>query len=383
MSIFSFAGRRDIYRVNVSHTLNSVATSIIGVYVPIFLLVHGFSLSQTIVFFMTLHCAGALFAVTIIPSLIRKWGLISTFKLYYPLEIICMVMLNILPFYPGLFWIVAIIGGLATFSYWVPLNILLVKNTEKDVMGSDVANFFALPKVFGIAGPLIGAALVPFVGFWPVFGITIIGLLISYVPLRGITNQGVSNTFDLKISNVWSKLKERKSLFVLEMFDNIIEESEWFWGILVYLIIGTLQAPGIAGSLSAIGGALFTVFVGKYANKNPRKLIPIAIFSLIIVWGVRVFIDNALHAYIITVFASFISTLFLVSYFSMIYKEIRYKEEEEFLILREIPTVMGRMIVFSTVLVTINYPKLFFALPVLALILLAFLLYSSHESRRA
>lgn len=156
----------------------------------------------------------------------------------------------------------------------------------------------------------------------------------------------------------------------MEGFDNIVEESEWFWGIFVFLIIGTLQAPGIVGSLEALGGAVFTVMVGKYANRSAKVLIPVASAGLIIVWVVRAFIDNALPAYMITIVASFVMTLFLVSYFSMIYRAVKNQKEEEFLILREIPTVLGRMVVFSTILVTISNPRFFFMLPILTTLVL-------------
>ena len=379
MNFFSFDGRRDIYRIHVSHTLHNIALSIVSVYIPIFLLTLGYSLSKTITFFIVFHLAGLLFALFICPSLIRRWGLVRLFKIYYPLEISFFILLHFLSVVPSLFYTAAIMGGLATFAYWVPLNILLIKNIKSEEMGSDLANFFALPKVFGIVGPSISAILIPLVGFWPIFIIVIIGLVLSYLPLLGIRNNEIAQSFDFQISHAWSKLRERKLLFLLEGFDNIIEESEWFWGIFVFLIIGTLQAPGIVGSLEALGGAIFTVIVGKYANKSVKVLIPIASVGLIITWFARVFIENALPAYSITLIASFFMTLFLVSYFSMIYRAVKNQQEEEFLLLREIPTVLGRMVVFGTILITVENPRLFFVLPILTMIILLAVFVSRRE----
>lgn len=372
MNLFSFENKREIYRIHVAHTLHNVALSVVSIYIPIFLLTLGFSLTKTIAFFAVFHGTGLLFALAVCPYMIRRWGLVRLLKFYYPVEIGFFVLLNFLPVLPHLFWLIAIVGGLANFSYWVPMNMLLIKHAEMEKMGSDLASFFALPKAFGILGPLISAALIPLIGFWPVFIIVIIGLILSYLPLVGIRNSEITTSFDFQISRAWSKLRERKLLFVLEGFDNIIEESEWFWGIFVFLIVGTLHAPGIVGSLGALGGALFTVIVGKYANRSAKALIPIASAGLITVWVVRTFIDNALSAYMVTVVASFVTTLFLVSYFSMIYRAVKNQKEEEFIILREIPTVLGRMVVFGTIILTIGNPRFFFMLPILtALVLLA------------
>ncbi len=383
MKFFSFADKREIYRIHVLHSLRGFASSIISVYVPIFLLTLGYSLSKVIIFFIVFHITGLLFTIFVCPILIRKLGPVRLIKIYYPLEISYLILLNFLSAFPSLFFVIAIMGGLAMFSYWIPVKILLIKKAEKEKMGSDLANFFVLPKVFGIIGPLISAGLIPLIGFWPVFLIAISILVFSYLPLIGISGREIIQNFDIRLSRVWSKLRERKSLFILELFDDIVGQSEWFWGIFVFLIIGTLEAPGIVGSLNTLGSIIFTIIVGKYANKNSKVLVPIASVCIAIVWIARVFIEKALSAYLITIVASFVMTFFLVSYFSTIYRTVKNQQEEEFLILREIPMVLGRLIVFGAILITANSPRLFFALPIFATLVFLVVFMSTRDKLAA
>lgn len=98
------------------------------------------------------------------------------------------------------------------------------------------------------------------------FIIASIGLLISYLPLRKITDDLVS--VNIQFSNITHKLWRRKKIFFMEMFDNIIEESEWFWGIFAFLLIGTLEAPGYVAAAAAIGSALFAKFIGKKVDRS-------------------------------------------------------------------------------------------------------------------
>lgn len=373
MRIFGVSFERDIHRVQLSHALRSVALSFVGVYVPIFLLTHGFSLVETILFFVVLHVVGLVFGLVVCPFLMSWYGLTWTLRLSYPLQILFFVLLNLLPTNP-IFWIlVAGIGGIATFVYWMPLNILLVKHADEKKMGSDLGAFFALPKVFGIAGPLVGAVSIPFLGFWPMFVVAGIGLVISYLPLVRIGENGTIVKF--RFSQAIAKLRKRKLLFFLEGFDNIIEESEWFWGIFVFLLIGSLAAPGIVGGLEALGGALFAILVGKLADKSAMKLIPIASLGLVAIWFARLFIETPLPAYLISVVSSFAMTLFLVSYFSVIYRNIKNDDEEAFLILREIPTVLGRMVVFGSILLVASNPRYFFILPIIVALFLLVLFF--------
>src|SRR5579859_288706 len=245
-----------IIRVYTAHTINTVAGSIIGVYVPAYLLTLGYPLARVILFYVITHGVGLLFGLFLFVPLVKKWGLLNTFKLYYPLQILTLLFLSLLKSHYGLPEIVAIFNGLANFAYWIPLNIFLIKHSDYQEMGSSLSKFFALPSLFGIIGPLIGAVLIPFIGFWPVFVITAIGVLVSFVPLAHIGDKEIAIT--LNLSKAWRRIKRDKILFLFEFFDNIIEESEWFWSIYVFIVIGSLSTPGIVGSLQAIGGSVFT-----------------------------------------------------------------------------------------------------------------------------
>ena len=366
---FQLAGKRQIYRVSVSHTIRGIALSCVSVYVPIYFLSRGYSLTEVIGYYALLHLSGVLMALAVIPRLIERFGLIRVFKLNYPFEITYFVLLFLLSYFPIPIYSIAFIGGVATFFYWVPLNILLIKNADFDKMGTDLAHFFALPKFFSIVGPLVGAALVFFVGFWPTFLIAMLGLVLSYLPLVGISVSETSASFNF--SQAWQKIKARKLLFLLEGFDNIIEESEWFWGIYVFLVVGVITVPGIIGSLETIGAVLFTLLIGKRANRSDRKIVLWSALGLMLISATRIFVESQTTAFVVSVVASFAMTAFLVSYFSVIYRAVKGDEEEEFIILREIPTVLGRMVVFGSILLTIAYPKYFFLLPLLATFVLA------------
>lgn len=367
-SLFHLEGKRSIYRVLISHTARSLAFSFVGIYIPIYFLTQGYQLREVISYYMILHGVGLLLALTIIPRLIQKWGLIFTFKLNYPFEILHLGLLFTLSWHSfSIYWI-APLAGAAVFFYWVPLNILLIKNADFDKMGSDLASFFALPKLFGIIGPLVGAGLVYFVGFWPTFLIAMIGAVLSYLPIAAINTEDVKVTFHWR--EAWQGLRRRKGLFLLESFDNIVEESEWFWGIYVFLLIGSLAVPGVVGSLAALGSALFTLFIGRKVNQHPRPVIILTSLCLVTVSIGQILANDAVSAYIITLTSSFMLTAFLVAYSSVIYRKVKGDEEEEFIILREIPTVLGRMIVFSGILLLAANPRYFFVVPLIAGVLL-------------
>lgn len=244
-----------------------------------------------------------------------------------------------------------------------------MKNADFDKMGTDLAKFFALPKLFSILGPLIGAALVYFVGFWPTFLIAMAGEVLSFLPLAGIKTDVMQITFHWRKS--FTGLVRRRELFILECLENFIEESDWFWGIYVFLVIGSLEVPGIAGTFSAIGAALFTLFVGKHAVRFSRNIVIVSGLGLALIFLSQVFVSNSIQAYSISLGAAFIFSAFLVSYSSVIYREVKGNNEEEFIILREIPVVVARMLVFGGIIFFSTKPGLFFLLPMAVALVLA------------
>ena len=101
-------------------------------------------------------------------------------------------------------------GGFATFVYWVPLNILLVKHADKKNMGSNLAWFFAMPKIFSIVAPLLSAVFIYLFDFWVIFLIAIFGMFLSFLPLTNIYEEKVK--INIKPKNIFQKIKKRKSL---------------------------------------------------------------------------------------------------------------------------------------------------------------------------
>ncbi len=375
-SLFQLAGKRQIYRVLVSHTARSLAYSFVGVYIPIYFLTRGYTLPELIGYYALLHGTGLLLALTLIPYLIQRLGIISAFKLNYPFEMLHLLLLFSLPFTgTSIYWI-APVAAATTFFYWIPFNILLIKNADFDKMGTDLASFFALPKFFGIIGPLAGAGLIYLVGFWPTFLIAMIGILLSYIPLAGI------RTDEIKVEFHWHKalrgLWRRKRLFFFEALDNIAEESQWFWGIYAFLIIGSLAVPGIAGSLASLGAVLFTYFVGKRVDRANRPVLLAATLALAAINALCVFIATPLQVYLISLVTAFVTMAFLVAYSSAIYREVKGDAEEEFVVRRGIPAVLGRMLVFLGILSVADKPQLYFIFPALVMLCLALGVYRGY-----
>ena len=196
----------NIHKIYSSHTIRSVALSLIGIYVPIYLLTLNYTLTQVLVFFVLTHIFALLIGFIVIIPLLKKYGPTTVLKLSFPLHIAFLVLLLMLETTEIPLVIIAMLNGAQNMAYWMPLNLLFIKHSDHADMGSNLGKFFALPKFFGIAGPLLSAILIPFVGFIWIFIITIVGLGISYIPLLKVDVTTVQ--VNLNFKSAWSRLRQ-------------------------------------------------------------------------------------------------------------------------------------------------------------------------------
>lgn len=68
---FSMLNSRMIYRVQAAHVIRSVALSFVSVYVPAFLLTNGYSLRETILFFVVYHGVGLMAVFTVVVPMLE------------------------------------------------------------------------------------------------------------------------------------------------------------------------------------------------------------------------------------------------------------------------------------------------------------------------
>lgn len=367
----SLSKMRPIYRVHATHTIRGVALSMVSIYIPAYLMTQGYSLVSIIFFYALLHITGLAITLFVTTRLVNRFGTLHTLRWCYPFHIAYFVLLLLLGSQDIPLWVIAVAGGIAEFLYWVPLNMILLRNAGEASLGKDLSMFFALPKFFSIFGPIASALLIPIIGFWWVFLVSSLGLIASFLPLAGLSEEPRGNII------VWSRIKDllqkRKKLFFLEGLDNVLEEAEWFWGIYVFLLFGSLSIPGIVGSLEAVGGALFALFVGSKISRSQNRFIFFGAALLFLVSFLRMFFsENFFTAYAFTVTASFALVMFLVSYTSLIYQKVKKDDEEEFIILREIPAVFARLVVYFCILATMYFQELFFLIPMLVVPVLLF-----------
>lgn len=338
-------------------SLNGFAMSFVSIFVPIYLFNLGYSFQMVMIWMMIHHSTLLLFAfVTVKVS--NKIGLVHSLHVRFGLLLTYFLLLLFgLKNMPMLFYIIPIISGAESAFYWIPLNILFVRNTKEENMGKSMSKFFIIPKTLSMAGPLAGAFIAIHYGFNILFAFAMFLLFFTFLPILSLKSEKTNFIFSRdKFKEIWQK---NKQYFVPEIIDNLAEDAMALWTIFIFLQLASTLEVGIIGTITAIVSLFFTLTLGKLTDEwNKHKLIKIGAFLVSIFWLINFtigeFFPNQYLFYIATIFVTLSLKVFLVPYSSLMYNQAR-KDDAQFLVLREIPTILGRLILFSIAILLHNY----------------------------
>lgn len=349
-------------RILAMVTLNNFAISFVFIFVPIYLLKLGYSFPMVMVW-MIIHYSVIAIASFLAIRISNNIGLVGLLFIRFALVFSYFILLLFcLKSTPNLFYIIPIIGGIETAFYFMPLNILMIRNTSSRNMGVSMSKLSAFPKILTIMSPLIGALIVTYFGFPTLFGFAMFLFLIAMIPVFSLHSE--KTDFKFTIKRIKETYQNNKQYFLPEIIDNLAEDAMILWSVFIYLTLMSELQVGIIGTITAIASMFFVLTIGKLTDKwNKHTLIKIGAMFVTLVWIINFmiaqFIPNQWLFYVATIAITLSLKVFLVPYSSILFNKAR-KDDAEFIVLREIPTALGRLFLFLlAILFYNNLPILF------------------------
>jgi len=334
-------------------SLNSFAMSFVAIFIPVYLFELGYSFQMIMVWMMIHHSALLLFAFVVV-KISNRIGLVHSLHIRFGLLLAYFLLLLFgLKEMPILFYIIPVVSGAEAAFYWIPLNILFVRNTKEENMGTSMGKFLVVPKALSMIGPLVGAFIAVRYGFDSLFLFAMFLLFFTFLPIVSLRSEKTHFVFSIeRFREIWRK---NKQYFVPEIIDNLAEDAMALWTIFIFLQLASTLEVGMIGTITAVASLFFTLTLGKLTDKwDKHRLIRIGAFFVSLVWFINFtigeFFPHPYLFYIATIFATLSLKVFLVPYSTLMYNQAR-KDDAQFLVLREVPTVLGRLILFSLAIV--------------------------------
>ncbi len=261
-------------------TLRRMATEILGLFSPLYILNIALNLGMTLKFSI-LVVIGYVFLVYLSKLLTLPLAENASFRLGYRRTLI----LSMIPFFafvgllslaqakPILIVLVAILWGIHAGLFWFSFHGLFVKRADHERFGEQTGICQALYILIGIITPVLGGLIVLQLGYQTLF--LVAGAIFTLAMMIALLSKEIRPRRDARIVRVFRLFLTHKKV-VAAYFGWGLESSLYgvIWPIFLFLLVGRILSFGEIVSASVLVAALTTYLIGRFVDKlGGRKFI--------------------------------------------------------------------------------------------------------------
>jgi len=318
--ILHFLRNRELNELYVSIAARYLALSMIGVFVPIYLLDLGYSLPSVMIFYAILYGTHAVFTIPA-GKIACRFGFKHSILFSLPLLVSFYVLLYALHHYQFPIYAIAVIYGINMALFWMGYHSDFSKCSSRECRGKQVGTAQAAATAFNVIGPVTGGIILTFVGFDVLFIIVSVMLLASAIPL--FLSKDIHEPVKFSIRGVF---RDNRIRDVPAYFGKGIEHATGIiiWPIFIFFfVLNSYTSLGFVFSLSIFFSLVFAFVVGKFSDINRRLVLRLGSLFNALVWVFRAFARTPLLVYIADSLYGMSQTTIIVSFNALNYDKAK------------------------------------------------------------
>ncbi|MFX0097683.1 MAG: MFS transporter [Candidatus Hodarchaeota archaeon] len=281
-------------RIYAMEFIRSLAHTMLGIYLPIYILDTGSTTTELSLFFISVFTFNAISAFLSLSVFRRRMGVGLFVSLIFRGT-----------FYFSLFWainwhVIAPIFGFGVGLYWSLIDLSLITLPRKEESGLRIGILYMLMQIAGIIGPMIGGFIITDFGYSNLF--LIAALILVPTAFLALLVGKLKTDFEIPsarfVKEYYRNSKDNRLLFVFIPIYGLITAQMWVyyplllrqWG-QTELGMGIIQTiVGILVALTLVGaGKLFDLNRGRYVIISSLLLQMISLLLLGVAWNVEAF----------------------------------------------------------------------------------------------
>lgn len=336
----------ELAELYANRLIRAFAFSLIGVFIPIYLLNVGYSLNEVFIYLIVVYASFGAFS-PVAAFVESRIGNKHTMAVSVPITIVFFFLLFLLQEFSIPVVLFSAIFGCSCAFYWIPFNSYFTKQTTRHHRGESIGVISALPHLSQIFAPALGGFIITEFNFGVLLLIAGLMLWVSLFPLF------LTKDYSVKVHYKWRKVFSKQNrLFFNEFFaKGIVASSSVLWPIFIYFIREEYLFVGISSTIAGIGTAIFILFIGRLSDRvSKNTLLKIGGIANFVVWMAAAFVSTPEQVYILSFLIGFLFVLISIPMFALACNEATRQGIPEFMVFREITFDIARVSVFCTAL---------------------------------
>lgn len=338
---------RDLDNLFVYEFLKNFAISLIGIFIPVYILSEGFGLFPAALFIILSGISGMILSYPISKIISRigfKHSLICSYFFLIPgLAVIRLFELSI-----ALIVVSSILYNIGRLFHNISLNSEFAVDSDEGKRTEDSGKMLSLPSISRIIAPLAGGLIFAGFGFSDLLLVTLFVLLLSVIPLILSKEHRDPMEYNMR-SLLDQELLKTVHLFIIRGIQGVTAVS--IFGLFVYMIIGGSVDVGGARALDSLGFVLSGLAVGHFATKiNKNLFVIVGCVGASIAFFLRGFLVTPFQVFAVSFFSGIFFQIYHIPVYSSFADEAEDTEILEFYALRKIFVAFGNILTVSTLI---------------------------------
>jgi MFS family permease len=348
-----FFHNRELGELYASIAIRSFALSLIGIFIPIYLVQQGFAISTVFVYYSIVAITHALgtFPAAKVSS---RFGLKHVILFSIPLLVLGLISLYAVSFLGVWFYAVPVVFGLSNAFFWTGYHCDFAKFSDRKNRGSEVGVARIITLVFHATGPIIGGVLLTFFGFNIVFLSVSVLLFVSTVPLFYSKDPHTKVKFSFERVFKGQKFSDVLSYVGFGM-ERVIGYVVWPIFIFFFIFNEKYTSLGGVATLTLVMASISVFLIGKFTNKHRRKVLKIGAVGNGLVWFAKTFVVTPVQVFVADAFYGITQSAMMVSFDTLTYdKANKEKDLIKYIVFREFTINVSRAVFFLVMVFVVD-----------------------------
>jgi len=367
--ILNFLINRELSELYATMAIKGFALSLIGIFIPIFLLERGFSITEVGSFYIIQSAFMIIFSL-FAAKFIERYGVKHSIFASIPLLILFYYLLDGVNVGDKLFYVLPLITALSSSFFWIAFHIDFSKFSRNKHRGEELGFLESLLVFLGMLAPFLGGLILTFYNFKILFMITIILIIISVIPLLFSKEVHEIKKFSFR-DMVKMRRNKMFSVFFVSGFTDMA--ASLLWPIFIFKIVYSFVSLGALISIGDVFLGVFLLLVGRLTDTGRRnRIFKSGIFLRSISLGTRIFAKKAFHIALFNILAGISYAMIEIPFMSRVYDKATKTNITNLFVLREFVINLGRIALISVFLMTGSFVIAFMISGVLIWVYLLF-----------
>lgn len=342
---------KGLYALYATATIRTLAYSLIGVFVPIYLYQRHESILQVLIYYLIIRVVEIIANYPVV-TLLPRLGFARSMLIGNVGLIAHVLLLRMGEFNDTWLYLSAVAVGLMIPFYWIPYHVIFTVDSVKAKLGEEISTMAILGKLANVAGPLMGGVIITSMGFGAVYFGSAILIAISVVPIFFIKDD-FSRLALPSLKEVWIYMKSRSfrssglalgAIGAESMIQGIL------WPIFLFLFVGGISVVGGLTTAVLLVNVFVVLIIGRVVDRRGKaSVVKVGSYGSAAVWLLKLFAQTVGLAFVVDAAYKTSRSTLGIPFDALIYEKAA-KNPLTFMIAREWAVNVGRLLAVVVVL---------------------------------